>query len=267
MFQFVSTRFHWLLALIVTAGMVTGQAQASGEIGDHVDNLKAHIDKYSEEVQWLIGKVDGIVDTYEAKGAEAAEPAMLVEYWEEVKFHDAIETSYVPIYADIWQGLYGVREAIEQNKPIAHVREQQQMLEQTLWQSLGAIKMAAKAQSEKGTADTGGVAVSPVATIDEIIQNLDKVVIEFAEKEFDEANELVYETYETRFEGIEGALIEQDAELVEDLEKDFNVSLPRQLNADASMEDVKKVVDAMKKKLNKARALLAEAEKDKRSVF
>jgi hypothetical protein len=267
MFQFATPPFNWLTTLTFSVALMAGQAQADGKIGDHVNNLEAHIDKYTEEVNWLIGKVDGIVESYETKGTKAAKPAKLVDYWEEVKFHDAIETNYVPLYASIWQGLYGVREAIEQEKPVAEVRKQQQMLEQTLWQSLGAIKMAAKVQSENETAAKGGEARSPVATIDEIKQNLDMVVVEFTEKEFEAANELVHETYETRFEGIEGTLIEQDAELVEDLEKDFNVSLPKQLNADASIQDVKKVVNTMKQKLNKARKLLDETEKNKRSVF
>ena len=151
---------------------------------------------------------------------------------------------------------------------MAEVRKQQQMLEQNLWQSLGAVKLAAKYQTEKQTATSqDGEAMGPLATIDEIKHNLDKVVIEFAEKEFEEAEALVHTTYASRFEGIEGALIEQDAELVEDLEKDFNVTLPKQLNAQGSMASVKQIVNAMHKKLDRARDLLAAAEKDKRSVF
>lgn len=267
MFQFVTTRFAWLLAAAFTVVLVSGPARASGEIGDHVKDLKVHVNEYSEELHWLLGKVENIVATYETKGAVAAEPSKLVDHWEAVKFHAAIETNFVPLYANIWQGLYGVQEAIQKEKPIAEVREQQTALEQALWQSLGAIKLAAKLQAEGDTASGGDKAMGPVATIDAIKHNLSKVVIEFAEKEYAEAKELVYQTYQTRFEGIEGALIEQDAELVEDLEKDFNVTLPQQLKADGSMEAVKQIVDAMQTKLDRARALLAEAEENKRDVF
>ncbi|MDZ7661424.1 hypothetical protein [Thiohalophilus sp.] len=267
MFQSVTTRFSWLLAAAFAAVLVSGPAQASGEIGDHVKDLKAHINEYTDEVHWLLEKVHGIVATYKEQGATAARPTQLVDHWEAVKFHAAIETNYVPLYANIWQGLYGLQEAIQKEKPIAEVRRQQAALEQALWQSLGAVKLAAKFQTEGRTPSGGGKAMGPVATIDAIKHNLSEVVIEFAEKEYDEAKELVYETYQTRFEGIEGALIEQDAELVEDLEKDFNVTLPQQLNADGSMEAVKQIVDAMQKKLDRARELLKQAEKNKRDVF
>lgn len=267
MLQFVTTRFSRLLTAALVAFVISGPAQASGEIGDHVKDLKSHINEYTDEVRWLIEKVDGIVATYEKQGARAAAPTKLVDHWEAVKFHAAIETQYVPLYANIWQGLYGVQEAIMKDKPIAEVRRQQAALEQALWQSLGAVKLAAKLQAGGGQSAAGGKTLGPVATIDAIKQNLSEVVIEFAEKEYEAAKELVHETYQARFEGIEGALIEQDAELVEALEKDFNVSLPQQLNADGSMEAVKRIVDAMQQKLDRARALLAEAEKNKRDVF
>jgi hypothetical protein len=218
-------------------------------------------------VHWLLEQVDGIISTYEKQGAKAAKPTKLVDDWESVKFHPAIESNYVPLYANIWQGLYGVQEAILKEKPISEVRKQQVFLEQALWQSLGAVKMAAKLQAEGQSASGSGKAMGPVATIDEIKHNLSEVVIEFADKKYAEAKELVHETYETRFEGIEGALIEQDADLVEDLEKDFNVTLPGKLNAEASMESLKQVVDAMQKKLDRARVLLVKAQENKRDVF
>jgi hypothetical protein len=269
MFQFVRTRFPQLLAVVLAAMMISGgPAQANGEIGDHVKNMKAHINEYTDEVNWLLEQVDSIISTYEKQGAKAAKPTQLVDDWESVKFHPAIESNFVPLYAKIWQGLYGVQEAILKEKPIAEVRKQQALLEQALWQSLGAVKMAAKFQAEGHQSASGSVkAMGPVATIDEIKHNLSEVVVEFADKKYAAAKELVHETYETRFEGIEGALIEQDAELVEDLEKDFNVTLPGKLNAEASMESLKQVVDAMQKKLDRARALLVKAQENKRDVF
>lgn len=267
MFQSVTPLFSRLLAAALVAFVISGPARANGEIGDHVNDLKAHINEYTDEVNWLLKQVDDIIATYEKQGAKAANPVELVDDWESVKFHPAIETNFVPLYANVWQGLYGVQEAILKEKPIAEVREQRAALAQALWQSLGAVKLAAKLQAEGHTAAKGSKAMGPVATIDEIKHNLSEVVVEFAEKKYADAKELVYQTYQTRFEGIEGALIEQDAELVEDLEKDFNVTLPQQLNAGGSMQAVKQIVDAMHKKLDRARALLVEAEKNKREVF
>ena len=67
------------------------------------------------------------------------------------------------------------------------------------------------------------------------------------------------------FEGVEGALIEQDADLVEDLEKDFNVTLPQGL--DKSAKKVEKIVAAMEKKLKRAEKLLEKAKTEEKDVF
>lgn len=75
-------------------------------------NLHAHIGEYTEEVHWLESKFGSVVDAYEAKDKSLKTDA-LIEYWEEVDFHSAIETQYVPIYASIWQGIYGVKVAID----------------------------------------------------------------------------------------------------------------------------------------------------------
>ena len=55
-----------VLASAVTLAMVSGKAMANGEIGDHVNNLHAHIGEYTEEVHWLESKFGSVVDAYEA---------------------------------------------------------------------------------------------------------------------------------------------------------------------------------------------------------
>ncbi|SVD49298.1 uncharacterized protein METZ01_LOCUS402152, partial [marine metagenome] len=110
-----------VLASAVTFSMLSSQALANGAIGDHVNNLHAHIGEYTEEVHWLESKFGSVVDAYEAKDKSLKTDA-LIEYWEEVDFHSAIETQYVPIYASIWQGIYGVKVAIDEGKPVADVR-------------------------------------------------------------------------------------------------------------------------------------------------
>lgn len=260
-----------LVAVIgVTAILIGPPALANGPIGDHVNNLKGNLDRYGEEVEWMIGKVDGIVDAYEQKGTKAANTQAVVEHWEAVDFHAAIETTYVPVYAKIWQGLYGVKQGIDNKKPIAEVRQEQAKLEQALWQAFGAVKLAAQYQ-ERGLLDkiktTEGSPTTPVETLDEVKTRLDRVVAKYAEKLNDEAITIVHNTYLNLFEGVEGELIAQDAKLVEDLEKDFNVTLPKAIEGGASVDEVRKVVDAMHTKLDRAKSLLNKAEKDKKDVF
>ena len=70
---------------------------ADGPVGDHVNELHDHLDEYGEEVSWLINQVDGIVTTYENQGAKQAQPEKLVDHWEAVKFHSAIDRIMYPV--------------------------------------------------------------------------------------------------------------------------------------------------------------------------
>jgi len=249
--------------------IVATPAFANGVISDHVNNLQAHMDEYTEEVKWLEEKFGGVVSAYEAKDNSVKTDA-LIEYWEEVDFHSAIETQYVPIYASIWQGIYGVKMAIDNGKPLAEVRAEQAKLNQALWQALGAVKLASQYQKQglvKAVQTTDVEPTTPPEVISDIKKRIDRVVAKYAEQLHEVATTLVHDTYLQRFEGVEGALIALDAELVETLEKDFNVTLPQAIAQDKGVDAVRNVVDAMQEKLDRARTLLVEAEKGRKDVF
>jgi hypothetical protein len=269
----MTTTLKKMSALVFASAMsltvASGNAMANGEIGDHVNNLHAHIAEYTEEVHWLESKFGGVVNAYEAKDASLNTDA-LIEYWEEVEFHSAIETQYVPIYASIWQGIYGVKMAIDGKQPIKVVREEQEKLNHALWQALGAVKLASQYQ-KKGLVDVVKTTEQEPTTgpeiIDDIKTRLDRVVAKYAEQLHEVATTLVHDTYLQRFEGVEGDLIAKDAALVEDLEKDFNVTLPQAISKDKGVDGVRKVVETMQAKLDRARMLLVEAEKSRKDVF
>lgn len=261
---------QWSLVLAATASLSAGAVFANGDIGDHVNDLQGHTKQYTQEVNWLIDNLDDIVDRYESKGVKAAHSDKLIENWEAVDFHSAIETQYVPVYASIWQGIFGVKQAIDGKQPIGAVREQQALLEQALWQALGAVKLAGQYQQQGllakvKTTDTG--TLTQPQTIDEIKLRLDRVVAKFAERLPESATSIVHDTYLHLFEGVEGTLIGQDADLVEDLEKDFNVTLPIALKSDKSVDDVRTIVQNMQVKLDGAKVLLVKAEKNQKDVF
>ena len=259
---------HFIAVTALSLVALPQLAAADGAIGEHVNDLDAHIDNYTDEVNWLIVQVDSIVDAYQRGGLKAAKPEMVVDHWEAVDFHSAIETNYIPLYASIWQGLFGVRIAIENEEPISVVREEQQKLEKNLWQSLGAVKVAAQYQ-KRGLlpAVNSTQAGTPVETVDIIKRELNRVVAKYAEQLPDEAIKIVQETYLNLFEGIEGALIEQDAELVEKLELDFNVTLQKAIQDGKSLDEVRGVVESMQSKLDRCRNLLAGAEASRSEVF
>lgn len=252
------------LALLVFTVPLAGPARANGDVGEHVHDLSAHLDEYSNEVRDLVSKLDALVERYQEKGSNGVKTQQLIDWWEDVKVHGAVEVNHVPVYAAIWQGIYGVKEAIEKGKPVADVRAQQQALESAWWQGLGVVKMAAKQQAEKPAAKKSA---AKAGTIEEILGNLEKVAELHAGGKASKAVELVHDTYLNLFEGIEGELIEQDADLVVDLEKDFNVTLPKALESGAGAGDVEGVIAAMTKKLRKADKLLTRARKDKKDVF
>jgi len=257
-------------SLILASAFMAQPVLANGPIGEHVNHLQANLKSYAEEVEWMVGKVDTMVSDYDKKGAKAVKTDDLIEYWESVKFHSAIETNYVPVYASIWQGIYGVKMAIENGKPAAEVRKEQEAMNMALWQGLGAVKLAAKFQ-QKGLLEsvkaTATEEMTQSATIDEIKHKLDRVVAKFAERLQDEATDIVHDTYLHLFEGVEGTLIEQDANLVEVLEKDFNVTLPQAIKNGKSVDDVRNVISDMQTKLDRAKTLIEKAEKSRKDVF
>ncbi|MBS3797737.1 MULTISPECIES: hypothetical protein [unclassified Pseudoalteromonas] len=258
------------VSLLFASAFSFQPAFANGPIGEHVNHLQENLKDYSEEVQWMIGKVDTMVSDYEAKGNKAVNSDDLVEYWESVKFHSAIETNYVPVYASIWQGLYGIKMAIDNKAPAAEARKQQEALNAALWQGLGAVKLAAQFQQKgllQSVKATATETMTQSATMDEIKHKLDRVVAKYAERLGDEATQIVHDTYLHLFEGVEGTLIEQDANLVEELEKDFNVTLPKAIADNKSVDDVRAVVVAMQGKLDRAKKLIEKAEKARKDVF
>lgn len=254
------------LVLAASVGLGATNALAHGEAGEHVEELKEHLGTYEGDVNRFTERLDAMAKTYAENGPDAVETDQLIELWEDVKLHAAVETNYVPVYASIWQGIYGFKEAVDNDSGIEKVRAEQEALEAVLWQGLGVVKMASQHQASEGSDDEEADAAEG-DPIDRIVTNLEKVTVEHAEGETEEATELVHDTYMEIFEGIEGALIEQDAELVESLEKDFNVTLPQQIKKGAPVSRVTAQVDAMKEKLMRAQELLEKAEESQGDVF
>ena len=256
--------------LLIFGSLVCFFTFASGEIGDHVHDLQGHLNQYEEEVVWFLEEVNKLTNSYENKGTEAAITDVLIDNWESVDFHAAIETNYIQIYASIWQGIYGVKASIDEGNEIQIVAQEQYNLERAMWQALGAVKLAAKYQQEGLLGDqppADYAALSSSETLEEIKSSLDRSVAKFAERLPGEATDIVLNTYLELFEGLEGDLITQDASLVEDLEKDFNVTLPQALNSNSTLSEVRSVVEAMKGKLERSKMLLNEIDSARRSVF
>ena len=247
-------RQHSIPTLVLYCLISLNHVHADGPVGEHVNDLHAHLDEYAGEIVWLLSQVEGILERYEEAGVGSAKPETIVDHWEAVKFHSAIESNYIPLYASIWQSLFAVRTAIERKQSVLMIRNEVETLEEVLWQSLGAIKLAAKYQDQGLLEETKTrEAVTPSTTLIEIKQRLDRVLAKFAEKLFDEALKIAQEAYLTRFEGIEGMLKKKDAKLGEDLEVDFNVNLPNAIQGRVAVNELRTVIKDMQGKLDQAR--------------
>lgn len=251
-------------AALIFAWVSSPFAEGHGEIGDHVQALRNHLPAYAESVEDFLAEVGEVVTAYESQGAPAADADRLIEAWEDAKIHAAIEVNHAPLYAEIWQGIYGIKEGVENAADPSEVRATRESLERALWQSLGAVKMAAAVQEERDAAGNagapGGEPLGGAAALREIRKRLDRIVAKSAERDFATAKEMIHDTYLTLFEGAEEELKTHDKALVSAIEKDFNVTLPLRLEKGAPLETIRDAAAALKTKLERAGTFLTDEE-------
>jgi hypothetical protein len=262
--SFPAARRPVTAAALIFAWVSAPFAAGHGEVGEHVQALRKHLPAYAESVEVFLAEVDEVVSAYESGGAAATDANRLIEAWENAKIHAAIERNYAPLYAGIWQGIYGIKDGVENTADPSDVRATRESLERTLWQSLGAVKMAAAVQEERDAAGKTGVPedapLGGAAAIREIEKRLDRIVAKSAERDFATAKEMTHDTYLTLFEGVEDELKTHDQALVSAIEKDFNVTLPLLLEKGAPLETIREAAAALKTKLERAGAFLTDEE-------
>jgi len=142
----MQTRHYWIAALIALclAAQPFDPASAHGEIdAEHVDEFHLHLDDYEEEVEELVAEIRAVADA-RGRGDDAASALDgLIEHWEEVGVHAAIETKASVIYPDIWQALAAFRQAVAEERGAQTVTAVADDLEAALWQGYGALRFAA----------------------------------------------------------------------------------------------------------------------------
>jgi hypothetical protein len=249
--------------------LLPGTVIAHGEVGDHVAEFQEHLDDYERDVRSLGKQIDRVVERHRAGDDDADEAAQeLAHQWEEVKYHAAVEQVASPLYAPIWQALTALREAIQEDRGATTVAKRGQQLKAALHQGLGALKLKAQsAATGQATTEAEHTEEGAHATLRRIRDQLDHAVAEYADGHADDAKSLIQDAYFQNFEGLEGDLIEQDADLVADLEKDFNASLLGLINGGVPAQKVRDKVAEMKDKLERAEGLLEQAEQDRGEVF
>lgn len=252
----------------------SGAALAHGEPGEAAAEFYEHMDVYRANINHIIANVEAIVADYEPGNDYSEEMDALIEQWETVEFHLAVETNAIPMYPPIWAALGAFSDALEKGAPAAAVRARAEAIKAALWQGYGALKLLAARHAEGGhghahkdEAGHGAAQAGGAAVIETINDNLDKVLALYKKGRNEAALTLIHNTYMNHFEGIEGDLIEQDAELVETLEIDFNATLPGLIKDGAPAAKVAARIEAMQDDLDRAKELLEAAEAQESPVF
>ncbi|MGK7294834.1 MAG: hypothetical protein ACNS61_03270 [Candidatus Wenzhouxiangella sp. M2_3B_020] len=242
-------------------------ASAHGEADESVSEFHEHLDDYRGEIVAFVDEADSISRAY--AGDENVQPMIdeLIERWEDIAVHDAIETHVPVVYPGIWQAIIGFQQATMEGESDDAVADAADNVAASLWQAFGALRLAATQVDEEHHAESGDETLSGGESIDRIVAELESAVEHYAEGEANAAESMIHDAYMQRFEYLEGDLIEADAELVTQLEKDFNATLPMLMQQEAPVAEVRKALDSMKDDLARARELLVAAEESRSEVF
>ena len=253
-----------LLPMVLPMGV-----HAHGDFDDALAEFHKHIDDYRADARRLIDEAETVAATYRDGGDAAALIQPLIDSWEEVGIHGAIETRATVIYPNVWQGILGLKQAVENDAGVEAVEGAADTLAGALWQGLGAVRLAASqvGQDEPASAPPSPPEGDSAEQIAHIQAELEQAVEAYAEGDLKRAEALVHDAYLQRFEFLEGELIAQDAALVEDLELDFNARLPQLMQQGAEVEAVREKLDEMRADLDRAGELLAAAEAERGEVF
>lgn len=263
-------KFMAAFALVGPWVLSVPQAAAHGEVDEEMlVEFHEHLDDYRAEIDALRAELDPIVEAYAA--GEPVKPAIeaLIEHWEEVAVHSAIERKATVTYPGIWQALIVLQQAVDGKRSADEVVQAGERVEAALWQGFGALRLAASqvGQDAPATAVTREAAESGPETVDRIIADLDRAVAAYESGQLGRAEGLIHETYMSRFEGLEGDLIERDPALVTRLERDFNATLPLLMQQGAGMAEVRATLRSMQEQLETARTILESVEQSRSEVF
>ena len=263
------TKFVTVVGLFCLTPVTIQRALAHGEVDEEeLAEFQTHMDDYRGEIDELIADVETIVGGHASGKAGKAEVEALIEHWEEVGVHTVIEAKAMVTYPGVWQAVIVLQQAVEagQHGDVVAAGER---VKAALWQSFGALRLAAS-QVGSVAAPVAAEDVEPASgpeTVDRIIADLEQAVAAYRADNLARAEALIHEAYMSRFEGLEGDLIERDPELVSSLEKDFNATLPLLMQRGASMHEVQAALQSMKTQLEDASEILESVEASRSEVF
>lgn len=249
-------------AVIGALLLLPGAALANGDVGEHVKTYWLHMDDYAKGVERMNKALDGLVQEARNGKFDVSDVEGLIAVWEDVDVHGAIEVVAMPLYGPVWEGIAALRTAAEKKSPVTVVAAAAKQTSIALHEGLGALKLAAFRHDNPET--QAAAEEDPMRVIGD---RLERALAEYKDGRAADAKKLIHDAYFNYFEGVEGALIEQDASLVSSLEEGFNGALPGLISKGAPVEELRKQIEAMTVKLTRAEELLTKVKAAKTKVF
>lgn len=263
-------RFNFAIAAALWTALVPNGALAHSHEapGEHVKEFAQHIEDYEKEVDELVARLEDLAERYRADKDMSTEMNDLIETWEEIEYHEALERKAALLYPPIWQALIPLREAVNSGAAPEEVMKLAKQTSFALHQGMGGLKIKAQIIGNGGMAKhEEKEAVEDSSTISRIETLLDQSARAYAKGNKEKSKALIHEAYMNHFEGIEGTLIEHDPDLVSRLEENFNATLPNLIDTGASMEAVREEIERIQSALQNAGDYLEKAEREKPKVF
>lgn len=148
------TKIVTLAGLAYLAPGAFEPVMAHGEVDEEMlAEFQDHMDDFRDEVEELVAEADAIVSGYATREAGVAQVEELVHHWEEVAIHSVIEAKASVMYPDMWQATAALQQAVTDGESAEAVAAAAEGFKAALWQSLGAVRLAA---SQVGTAAAAG---------------------------------------------------------------------------------------------------------------
>jgi len=112
--------------------------------GAAVAGTEQPLEDFEAEVRQLASAVDAISKRYAAGDAVETSFKELIEHWEGVEIHEAIEAKAIYLYPPIWQGIFSMKKAAEKEASPAEMTRACERTKGALWQALGGLRALAE---------------------------------------------------------------------------------------------------------------------------
>ena len=230
-----------------------------GELNNAIGGVD--IEDVEKPIKGIIQKLEGLLGIVSAEGTKPTIEEIrlsldaIVHEYEEGEYDEAEELAsklYLEKYELLEDDIAAVdKELMEETEIMLRVDLRQLLKERASLDEINAKVDEIKTNLDKIEALGIGVGKDPrLDFVNNIEALLDRIVEEYEQERYDNAEKLVIEAYIDNYEFIENDVKSYDTELNEEFEELLTVELATKIKDRASIDDIKNTVDTIKAKLN-----------------